>query len=547
MTGPVDLAWKDLTFSVPQTKSRTKKKHEESAQVDKVPAKEKLILKKISGMVQAGQMLAVMGSSGAGKTSLLNLLAGRITTSKGAKATGAVHVNGEARDYSKFKKISAYVLQDDDMFAELTVQEQITYAALLRLPSKMSRERKLARVDKVIQELGLAKVRDTQIGNQIIRGISGGERKRVNIGTELVTDPALLFLDEPTTGLDSFNALNVMKSLRHLASTGRTVISTIHQPRSSIFALFDQLLLLSEGRIMYAGPAQQAVAYFSSLNFKSPTQFNPADFFLDLLSVDPRSPEREACTIARIEYLGDKYDAFAPPLSLEDIKRDIEADAERKREQSELVDSDFQSNWVNEFLILTGRAFKLAGRERASNIARLGQTIIFSLILGLIWLNNGRDSDFQSRSSIPGVLFFIVINQAFGGVFSVIFQFPLERSVVTRERAANMYRTSSYFLSKTMTDMPKSLFFNVLFCIIVYWMIGLDSSAGSFFRFILTIFLTTTYAESLALAISIMTGDAQASAALVPVFVILSLLCKFLNCYAGRWIRKMKALSVSLW
>ncbi|KAI0561378.1 hypothetical protein FGB62_85g11 [Gracilaria domingensis] len=315
----VDLVWKGLTFTVPVKLAKTPKSEIPTHldDNDQFSAREKVILRSISGEARAGTMLAVMGSSGAGKTSLLNLLAGRVSTSKGAKATGAVYLNGEPRNYNKFRKLAAYVIQDDDMFAELTVQEQLTYAALLRLPASMPKEKKLMRVQKVIQELGLGKVKDTMIGNQIVRGISGGERKRVNIGTELVTNPSLLFLDEPTTGLDSFNALNVMTALRQLASNGRTIISTIHQPRSSIFALFDQLCLLSEGRVMYFGPAKEAVDYFSALNFRSPSQFNPADFFLDLLSIDPRSVEREANTQARVSYLGDMYAKQAKPIAIE--------------------------------------------------------------------------------------------------------------------------------------------------------------------------------------------------------------------------------------
>lgn len=537
----VDLVWKDLTFTVPAKKKKEKKSRKDIAS-DIPPAtdddvvqpedlattaSEKVILNSMSGYVNAGSMLAVMGSSGAGKTSLLNLLAGRITTSKGAKATGEVYVNGQPRDYAKFKKLAAYVLQDDDMFAELTVEEQLTYAALLRLPKSMPREKKLNRVQKVIQELGLTNVKDTMIGNQIVRGISGGERKRVNIGTELVTDPALLFCDEPTSGLDSFNALNVMTSLRQLASNGRTIVSTIHQPRSSIFALFDQLCLLSEGRVMYFGPAKDAVPYFAALSFKSPAQFNPADFFLDLLSVDPRSEEREANTKARIHYLGDKFESQSAPLAIEaGIGRDVEAgkvDATGGGDVK-LDDTEYQTSWVNEFKVLLGRSYRLASRERASNIVRIGQVMFFAVILGLIWLRNGQSDELTVRASITGVLFFIIINQAFGGVFAVIFSFPLERSVVTRERASSTYRTSAYFLSKTMTDIPKSFLFTLTFSAISYFMIGLRQEVGAFFTFVLVIFLTTFLAESLAIAVSVMTGDAQAAAGIIPVFVILAVL-----------------------
>lgn len=532
----VDLVWKNLSFTVPAPK---KGKGGEPTS--------KTILHSISGSVRAGTMLAVMGSSGAGKTSLLNLLAGRITSTKGAKASGAMLVNGQPRDYRQFRKLAAYVLQDDDMFAELTVEEQLTYAALLRLPASMPREKKIMRVNGVIQELGLSKVRTTMVGSQLVRGISGGERKRLNIGTELVTDPALLFLDEPTTGLDSFNALNVMSSLRQLASNGRTVVSTIHQPRSSIFALFDQLCLLSEGRVMYFGPARDAVAYFSALRFRSPINFNPADFFLDLLSIDPRSPQREEATKARVAYLGDKYSAQATPIDVPDeddflhvetgektepvdANVDTDAGAGDKGTQAprldtvQLADRDYQSSWMTQVFTLMNRSFKLAFREKAANGARLGQNIFFGILLGLIWLRNASDSADIVKTSIPGILFFIVINQAFGGVFAVIFGFPLERSVVTRELAANTYRTSSYFLSKSLSDIPKTLTFNILFAAVLYWMVGFHASAGGFFLFVIVIFVVSYIAESLAIAVSIMTGDAQAAAAVIPVFIIMSLL-----------------------
>lgn len=537
-TERVDLVWKDLSFTVPVKASRQKKRtdhleDEKDAKPAEPVARQKQILRGISGYARAGTMLAVMGSSGAGKTSLLNLLAGRITTSKGATATGEVFVNGEPRDYQKFRKLAAYVLQDDDMFAELTVEEQLKYAALLRLPASMPLEKKLFRVQKVIQELGLGKIKNTMVGSQIVRGISGGERKRVNIGAELVTDPALLFLDEPTTGLDSFNALNVMTSLRHLASNGRTVISTIHQPRSSIFALFDQLCLLSEGRVMYFGPANDAVPYFAALSFRSPAQFNPADFFLDLLSIDPRSADLELNTYARVDFLANKFEGQQEPIAIGSAasQRDMEAALNGNDDHVEVVlkDRNFQTSWWNEITVLCTRALKLAVRERAANIARLGQMLIFSVILGLIWLQNGQanaDSDrgLAERLSLQGVIFFIIINQAFAGVFSVIFGFPLERSVVTRERASNTYRTSSYFLSKTITDFPKTLFFNLVFSLIVYFIVGFKRSAGAFFIFLLFVFLASSIAESLAIAISILTGDVQSAAGVVPVFIILAVL-----------------------
>lgn len=525
---PIDLRWHDLTFGYEM--SAAKKLPCLPGNKDAKPATHKTILYQCSGGVQTGQMLAIMGSSGAGKTTLLNLLAGRITSASKFQSSGQVLINGRKRNFKTFKKISAYVMQDDDMFAELTVQEQITFSSLLRLPASMKKEKKLKRVDKVIQELGLNKVRKSLIGGPIVRGVSGGERKRVNIGTELVTDPSLIFLDEATTGLDAFNALNVMATLRRLAYNGRTVITTIHQPRSNIFEMFDYLLLLSEGRTMYFGPASDARTYFAGLNYVCPPHFNPADFFIDLLSVDPRSLESEEKTRSRIVYLGERHKTEQEPKMLTGEAADIENIHEvdssgGAKINSELRDNKFQSNWLNEFIVLSRRSVKLILRERAANIARAGQTIIFSIILGLIWLNSGREENSRpDRQSLAGALFFIAINQSFGGIFSVIFNFPLERSVVTRERASGTYRVSSYWVSKTTTEFPRTLAFITVFACITYWMIGFRSEAGAFFLWILILFLTTIIAESMAIAVSILAADPQAAAAINPVFMIIFLL-----------------------
>lgn len=562
----VNLDWDNLCFSVPDKKASASRKAAKSdtstaepgaaapsasdhlldatLHDPDVPRGHKVILKDIRGSVKAGQMLAILGPSGSGKSSLLNLLAGRITANPNAHVTGSVLVNGQPRDYSTFKKIAAYVLQDDDMFGELTVREQIKYAAMLRLPSSISQERKMLRVDNVIQELGLAKVADTLIGNATIRGISGGERKRVSIGTELVTDSSLLFLDEPTSGLDSFNALNVITSLRRLASNGRTVVTTIHQPRSSIFQLFDMLLLLSNGRVMYFGPAREAIPYFSSLRFPSPPSFNPADFFLDLIAVDPRTSDLEKDTVARVDFLGQKFDQsdILPRDHMETAARAVgdvenggmngaptsspsESTGSKKGPRTAAATvSDFQRSWPNEFRILASRAVRIAMRSQTANFVRGFQTAFFAVVLGLMWLSNGRENNFESQVSLTGLLFFICINQAFIGVFSVIFDYPLERSVVTRERASGSYRSSSYYLSKTITEIPRTVLYNVLFVIIIYWMVGLRNNFGVVLRFFLIVFLVSLYGESLAVTVSILTGDAQASAALAPVLIITAVL-----------------------
>lgn len=349
-----------------------------------------------------------MGASGSGKTTMLNMLSGRMKSSKKCTTAGKIYINGQSREYNTFRQIAKFVEQDDTtMFAELTVREQILYSARLALPSNVSEAQKVARVDKIIQELGLSKCQDTYIGSELVRGVSGGERRRAAIGVELVTDPSLIFLDEPTTGLDSFNALNVMTSLRHLARNGRTIVTTIHQPRSSIFHLFDMLCLIAEGRTVYFGPAHEAATHFASLGFHSPPHFNVADFAIDILSVDTRTSTQEKKTATRIEYVSDHYRENVEPDFL------ANADAYEGAHTEQPLQEALQStnSFFKEFGILAARSFKLMSREKQLNITRLAQTLLFGFLLGLIWLDSGRESGFGERQAVRGVIFFLAINQ----------------------------------------------------------------------------------------------------------------------------------------
>jgi len=165
----------------------------------------------------------------------------------------------------------------------MTVRECLEFAARLKLPG--TEEDKLARVNFLIATLKLTKCQNTRIGGPLVKGVSGGERKRTSIGVELITDPTLIFLDEPTTGLDSFTATSVMETLGDLArKENRTVISTIHQPNSDIFDMFDRLVLLAKGKIIYFNEAKLSVEYFSNIGYKCPELSNPCDFFMSMMS-----------------------------------------------------------------------------------------------------------------------------------------------------------------------------------------------------------------------------------------------------------------------
>lgn len=222
-------------------------------------------------------------SIGAGKTTLLNFLSGR-EISQNLHKDGTILINGtEKETLPNFSSYSAYVQQDDILFQTMTVRECLTFAARLKLAG--DEKTKLERVNYMIATLKLTKCQNTRIGGPLVKGVSGGERKRTSIGVELITDPNLIFLDEPTTGLDSFTATSVMETLGDLArKENRTVISTIHQPNSEIFDFFDRLVLLARGKIIYFNEAKYSVEYFDSIGFKCPELSNPCDFFMTMMS-----------------------------------------------------------------------------------------------------------------------------------------------------------------------------------------------------------------------------------------------------------------------
>jgi ABC-type multidrug transport system ATPase subunit len=220
-------------------------------------------------------MCALMGASGAGKSTLLDILAQRKTT---GEITGEILYND-----STLLRSTAYVMQDNVHIGLLTVKQSLYFAAQLRLPEHWTQEKKEKRVEKILDMLGLTEVANTLVGNHEIRGISGGQLKRLSIGVEIVNLPNLMFLDEPTTGLDSSISLEVMSAVRNLANQNRTVICTIHQPSHQTFDLFDTLLLLAKGRVIYFGPVNEAIDYFqniSSFHFHYRPGTNPADYVI---------------------------------------------------------------------------------------------------------------------------------------------------------------------------------------------------------------------------------------------------------------------------
>lgn len=240
------------------------------------------VLAGVTGEFKAGKICAIMGPSGAGKTTFMNALCGKAWY---GKTTGKVFINGEEADIQDYKNSIGFVPQDDIVHETLTVGEQINASAMRRSPPGTKSEKAKKITEDVLQILQIEHIRNSVVGSVEYRGISGGQRKRVNIGLELAADPTVLFLDEPTSGLDSTSSLTIAHSLKKLGELGMTSIMVIHQPRYSLFTLFDEVLLLGKGgRTVYMGPSLGAVPYFQRLGFEIPANENPADWLMDLIS-----------------------------------------------------------------------------------------------------------------------------------------------------------------------------------------------------------------------------------------------------------------------
>jgi len=248
--------------------------------------KPKKILDNVYGNVQTGEALAILGGSGAGKTTLLNLLSKKIVSTN-LKINGEILLNNNSIDENLLSSISSYVMQDDILEATMTPTEILFFTAKLKLIN-LTDEQIENRVHQMIQKLNLFNAKNTTIGNNLARGVSGGERKRTSIGVELISDPLIVFLDEPTTGLDSYNAFEVVNNICKLAKKdNKLIIFTIHQPSSEIFGLLDKLCILADGKTIYFGPQDKCLSCFETI-FKLPCKinYNPFEHFMEMTTLN---------------------------------------------------------------------------------------------------------------------------------------------------------------------------------------------------------------------------------------------------------------------
>ncbi|XP_073131478.1 ABC transporter G family member 21 isoform X2 [Henckelia pumila] len=455
---PITLKFEDVSYTI-KTRNNSR-----SFCFSSQPKVTRNILNNVTGSVRPGELMAMLGPSGSGKTTLLSALAGRLP----GKISGKITYNGQAFS-STMKRKTGFVTQDDVLYPHLTVLETLTYAALLKLPKNLTKQEKMEQAELIIVELGLTRCRNTIIGGILLRGISGGERKRVSIGQEMVVNPSLLLVDEPTSGLDSTTAQRIVATLRWLARGGRTVVTTIHQPSSRLYRMFDKVVVLSEGCPIYSGYAGRVMDYFGSIGYTPGFDFmNPADFLLDLAN-----------------------------------------------------DSDKQwtNSWWLQFNVLLSRGLKERKHESYSGL-RIFQVMSVSILCGLLWWH----SDPNHIQDQVGLLFFFSIFWGFFPLFNAIFVFPQERPMLTRERSSKMYRLSSYFFARTIGDLPMELVLPTIFVTISYWMGGLKPNLITFLLTLSIILLNVLVAQGLGLALGAVLMDVKQGTTLSSVLMLVFLL-----------------------
>uniref|UniRef100_M1ABW9 White-brown-complex ABC transporter family n=1 Tax=Solanum tuberosum TaxID=4113 RepID=M1ABW9_SOLTU len=380
---PVTLKFEDVSYTI---KLESNKRGYFSSHQQK---QTRMILQNVMGIVKPGELLAMLGPSGSGKTTLLTSIAGRLH----GKFSGTITYNDQQFSSSMKRKIG-FVTQDDVLYPHLTVLETLTYAALLRLPSKLTNQEKIEQAELVIMELGLTRCRNSMIGGQLFRGISGGERKRVSIGQEMLVNPSLLLLDEPTSGLDSTTAQRIMSTLRWLARGGRTVVTTIHQPSSTLFRMFDKIIVLTEGCPIYYGKSSLVMEYFASIGYAPGFNFmNPADFLLDLangITHDTRHDDQHELIMkqdqsenqnATKQSLISSYRKNIYPLLKEEINQSCNRPI---RSSSTSRDDQWTTSWWLQFKVLLGRGLKERKHEAYSGL-RIFQVMSVSFLSGLLW------------------------------------------------------------------------------------------------------------------------------------------------------------------
>ncbi|XP_076247047.1 ATP-binding cassette sub-family G member 1 [Calliopsis andreniformis] len=432
----IDLAFHDIRYTVTEWSLRHLK------------PKYKEILHGVSGEFRAGELVAIMGPSGAGKSTLLNVLAGY--TVKGV--SGKILVNGKVRGpYSeRWKRTSCYIQQDALMRTGITVGEAMTLAAHLKLGYTISSAYKHTQVLELLEMLGLSHCYDTLCGK-----LSGGQKKRLDVALELLSNPSVLFLDEPTTGLDSSSCSQCIALLKRLAKMERrTVICTIHQPSALLLEMFDSIYAVGGGYCIYRGPVKALLPHMSSIGVDCPPYHNPADFLLEVAIGDYGITVDKLAAAVETVYKDEKSITYTPIPQSEESTEEAPAPA----------------GFLAQCYLLYKRQLLSLKRDYTLLVVRLLCHLLIGVIFGYLYMGSGYRANgvLANYVYLYGSLLLIV----YTGKMAVTLAFPQEMRILTREHFNRWYRLAPYYISMLLVEIPFQAACAATYLAVSYWLTG---------------------------------------------------------------------------
>lgn len=534
---------KDLTWSNVNMKLEPKGKDKEG----------KDILSQVWGEVPKKDITAIMGPSGSGKTSLLNVLAGRLATNNKLSINSDVRLNNYAVNPTALdvRKQIAFVAQDDSLQATSTPREAIKFSAKLRLPRSTTEEELDRLTDRMLEELGLSHCADTYVGGALLKGISGGERKRTSVGVELVTKPSLVFLDEPTSGLDSFSAVQLVQVLHKVANAGSSVLFTIHQPSSEVFNSFDHLILLNHGKVMYQGAVSKIPEYFEARGHAIPANYNPADWIMTV------AQKYTVDQLTKDGFFEEDSRDLGLSLNANDVEG-VDALGNSKHSSVDLKSSSsdgggekMKVSFSTQVGLLFNREIKNMIRDKASLGARFGITIFLNILFGVIFLDVGKtDNGVQDNiRSHFGSLIMVLLSTMFGTAQPALFAIPEERPIFLREYSTDHYSVLAYFVSRLTIEAAITFLQVLVQNLISYHLIGFQAN---FFLYQIISYTLAMASTAVAVCLGCAVSDAKMAQELLPLLFVPQML--FAGFFVGidllpsflRWVQYICSLTYGL-
>ncbi|SMN22891.1 similar to Saccharomyces cerevisiae YOL075C Putative ABC transporter [Maudiozyma saulgeensis] len=504
--------------------------------------------------LESGSIMAVMGGSGSGKTTLLNVLASKISgglttegtikyvleqqpletlsspseslrhtelnSKKEVIITGIENESEAETDFEERHVKMSYVPQQDVLSARLTCRETMMFAADLKLDKP--KEEKIRIVEQLINELGLKDCADTMVGDSTHRGLSGGEKRRLSVGTQMVANPSIMFLDEPTTGLDAYSAYLVVKTIKKMAKEdGRIFIMSIHQPRSDILFLFDQICILSKGNVVYCDTMTTTIPYFEKIGFKVPHMVNPADYFVDLSSVDGRSDDAQKLTEERLEKLVENWHNF----ERDSVKFDNIDHMEPLHVQNMTTSLPF----MKQVAVLTRRNIRLNVTDYVTLGATFLEPIIISTVSGWIYYKPDKTTLSGLRTTSACLYSSVILQCYLYLLFDTYRLCEQDIALFDRERAEGSVSPAAFIAARKLSlFLSDDILMTLTYTTISYFMFGLEADATKFFIQFSVNFLAQMCCSALAmLSVAVSRDYSKASLVGNLSFTVLSMGCGF--------------------